>query len=207
MRTQRAISNIAYLTPAYFELVTNGLRDADRIGPCLWVAHKGEDGDKDHLHILLLDGWGVYNTEGLSTLWGIEPHPDGTTGSLTARWTPTKRIDDWLLYATHNPVYLARKCQFNKQPYTWDDVKITAKDKDLLPSLITSARDFLDEGTGKVYAICEYWVKSRRSWSSLLTSGLLPVACLGSAYQIYEAFWRQLNGTPPPGENDGPGAP
>lgn len=56
MRTGKSISNIGYVRPEYFKQIANTLRKSGVIGTCYWIAHKGEDGDKDHIHLVLLGG-------------------------------------------------------------------------------------------------------------------------------------------------------
>jgi hypothetical protein len=189
MRTSKPISNIGYISPELFRQRANDLRQSGAVGPVVWVSHKPEGGDKKpHLHILLLDGWGTYETVGLEAKFGYEIFPDGSKASLTARWQRTKDVRDWILYAIHEPTYLARKATFGKTAYSWDDLKITSGDEEILESLKNEAIEALEAGEGLVYRIVRHWVKQGKDWPSLVVSGLLPIATYGNAKYLFDTL-------------------
>ena len=102
MRTNKSISNIAYMSPNDFEMAVSRLQDSGDIGTCFWICHRGEGKDKNHIHFILLGGEKTYNTNGLSDLFGFTLFDDGSKGSVTKCWCPTKRVEDWLLYSIHD---------------------------------------------------------------------------------------------------------
>lgn len=191
MRTTRSISNIAYQSPAYFETVVNSLKKADIIGPCFWIAHKGEGDDaKDHIHFVLLGGSKTYNTDGLSGLFGFEPQPDGSVATVTGRWFVTKDINDWLAYSVHNVKYLFRKLKEKVYNYDWADLRCTNGDEDTLRLSINDAKEFIEDKEDRVYRAIRLAVKNKMTWRETVLSGLLPVNTLGSAYTVF----RMMNG-------------
>lgn len=184
MRTGKSISNIGYVRPEYFATIANTLRKTGVIGSCYWIAHKGEDGDKDHIHLVLLGGQKVYNTEGLSSLFGWDM-VNGEKGSLTERWMVTKSILDWLCYGVHDPVYLLRKGLVRNHSYLWEDIKCTEGDENLLRRDIIEAKRLITEGEDKVYRSLRVLAAKGYTWRRVILTGLIPVNVLGSAYPVY----------------------
>lgn len=172
--------------------MTNALRQSGKIGLCYWIAHKAEDeGEKDHIHFVLVGGQKTYNTEGLSPLWLIDQWQGGK-GSVTNKWNVTKDIRDWLLYAIHNPIYLARKGLTRKYHYDWADIHCTTceGDTDSLARDMVEARRFLDEGGDKVYRILRLFSENGETWEKVVLSGLIPLGLLKNAYVVYDMMLR-----------------
>lgn len=204
MRTSKNISNICYYTPDYLASLLGALRQADAIGPCYWVNHKGEEGDKDHTHIVFLGGCRTYDTDRLSGFFLPQYLPGGSKAGMTARWTATKSLDDWLLYAIHEPTYLMRKGQFKQISYRWSDVNCLEVDRDMLTADIASARDVLEQGADKVYRILRHCVANGMCWGDVLRAGVLPIGTLGNAYQVFDAMARGQFRDSPTGANSNP---
>lgn len=188
MRTQKSISNITYHRPEVFAKKVEELREGGVIGPCFWVAHKGESGDKDHIHVLLLEGCKVYNTDGLSSLFGIDIFPDGSKGSMTPLWKVTKDTTDWILYGIHNQEYLTLKNERKEHFYTFDDVKCVEEDKDLLRLSIIAAKERLDTLGDRVVVAVKRLFYSGKSLPEVLTSGIIPIGCIGNTIKVWEAL-------------------
>lgn len=186
MRTGKSISNISYQSPSFFALMVENLQKADAIGPCFWVAHKGEEGDKDHIHMVLLGGIRTYETKGLESLFGTQIFQDGSKGSLTQLWRTTKDLNDWLLYAIHEPTYLLRKGEVRDFSYEWSDIRCGVNDGLLLNRAIIEAKRALEAGGDKVYRLLRIAVKNNMTWREIVLAGVIPVNCLGSAYRVYE---------------------
>lgn len=185
MKTQKAISNVAYHRPEVFETIVNVLRESNAIGPCLWISHKAEGGDtKNHLHFVLLGGFKTYNTDGLSTLFGFDVI-DGQKQSVTNLWKTSTSINDWLLYGIHDTTYLLRKGMERQYTYTFDDVKCTKGDEDILNELKQEARDYLEQSGDKIYRVLRLCVKKGISFPRIVADGLIPV---NSVYQAYQAY-------------------
>ena len=90
--------------------------------------------------------------------------------TCTARWQPTNSMDDWLLYAKHDPAYLASKGQYRRHHYKWDDIKAT--DEDALHADI-AAIDM------RKYLILEWLEDAARNQTPffvLVQQGLIPIA-------------------------------
>jgi hypothetical protein len=196
MRTSKSISSIAYHRPEVFKTTVDNLRLSGVIGPCLWIAHKGGDKhEKPHIHLLLLEGTKVYQTEGLASIFSFDII-DGKTASVVDHWQKTKSISDWILYAIHESTYLARKGQFGKEAYSWDDINCTPGDDDLLEELKDEAFEALEAGENKIYRILKHAVKQGWTWQETIVSGLLPIATLRNSYDVFQALQEQSGGAP-----------
>lgn len=185
MRTQKAISNIAYHRPEIFGSKLADLRASGKIGPALWIAHKGEDGDKPHIHFVLLGGWATYNTDGLAALWGVDV-VDGQPATVTALWRTTKSLNDWLLYAVHHPKYLLTKGLRREVSYTWDDVHCTPGDEDTRHILIKEATEAVDSLGDRTTARLIALAKQGYDWRRVVLSGLVPMGQLSQASRAWE---------------------
>lgn len=199
MRTQKAISNIAYHRPEVFKFMTDTLREAGIIGPCLWIAHKAEqDEKKDHIHLLLLDGFKVYDTSKLASAWGVDV-VDGAAASVTDRWTVTKTsaISDWLLYGIHDPAYLAFKGKEKEHFYTWADVHCSKGDEAILENLIQQATEARGEQGDRTIRRLVAWAKAGRSFEEAVCLGLVPTGQLLQARtawaMIRQRFWKGVD--------------
>lgn len=188
MRTTKSISNLAYHRPEVFAERVRELRASGVIGPCLWIAHKGEGGDKDHIHVLLLGGVKTYNTDGLSSLFGFDVFPDGSKGSMTPLWKTTKEASDWVLYGIHDPRYLVHKGETKEHSYSFDDIKCCEEDEDLLRTLVIDAKAFLENLGDKVILRVKKCFWAGMSLGEVLTSGLVPIGCVGNVVKVWDAL-------------------
>lgn len=124
MATQRPISTISYNTEAFLREKLENLLKAHIIQSYQYICHKGEDGDKDHIHLRIepnkridpMDIKEMFNEYemGKEKPRGVRP------------WRPSKE-EDWILYAVHDPEYLKLKYgggdKGEKIPYQWQDIQ------------------------------------------------------------------------------------
>lgn len=54
MATSQPVSSISYNTLPFFKSVLDDLYKRHVIQSYLWISHKGEDGDKDHIHFRIV---------------------------------------------------------------------------------------------------------------------------------------------------------
>lgn len=124
MATKKPISTISYNSEGFLREKLDTWIDAHLIQSYMYICHKGEDGDKNHIHLRVepnksldvmdlseaLKEWQVGNDKPL----GVRP------------WRPSKE-EDWFLYAVHDSNYLKYKYQggesHEKIPYQWQDIK------------------------------------------------------------------------------------
>lgn len=191
MRTQKAISNIAYHRPEVFGMMTDHLREAGLIGPCFWIAHTGEGGDKPHIHLLLLGGFKVYDTAKLGSAWGVDVI-DGKAASVTARWCPVKEgaLSDWFLYAVHDPKYLAWKGQAKEVHYPWSDVRCSKGDEEIRDQLIREAQEAQGQQGDRTMRRLICMAQQGRSFEECVLAGMVPMGQLTQARTAWEIVRR-----------------
>lgn len=124
MATQKPISTISYNTEDFLKEKLDGWIKAHIIQAYQYIKHKGEDGDKDHIHLRVepnktLDPMNL--TEALKEYTKDSEKPLGCRP-----WRPSKE-EDWYLYALHDKQYLNIKYgggdKGEKLPYELSDLK------------------------------------------------------------------------------------
>jgi hypothetical protein len=90
----------------------------------MYICHKGEDGDKDHIHLRIEPNKSL---DQMDLTEALKQYPEGAVKPLGVRpWRPSKE-EDWLLYAVHDADYLKAKYhegeKGEKLPYKWQDIK------------------------------------------------------------------------------------
>lgn len=125
MATQKPISSISYNTEAFLKERLDAWIDAHIIQAYQYICHKGEDGDKDHIHFRIepnkkLDPMDLQ--EQLREYVGNEKKPRGVRP-----FRPSKE-EDWFLYAVHDDEYLKLKYnggdEHEKIPYDWQQIVV-----------------------------------------------------------------------------------
>lgn len=136
MATQSPISTISYNTEAFLREKLDSLVNSHTIQCFMYICHKGEDGDKDHIHLRIepnkrIDPMAI--SELLKEYVLNESKPRGIRP-----WRPSKE-EDWFLYVVHDPSYLKLKYgggeKGEKLPYSVSDI-FTSSDYDLETAFI-----------------------------------------------------------------------
>ena len=125
MATQKPISTVSYNTEPFLKEKLQELLNGHIIQAYQYICHKGEDGDKDHIH-LRIEPNKKLDPMNLTDLF-TEYDPKKPDKPLTVRpWRPSKE-EDWFLYAVHDPEYMKLKYkndQKEKLPYDWKEIKV-----------------------------------------------------------------------------------
>lgn len=125
MATRKPISNITYNSEAFLREKLDAWVNAHIIQAYQYICHKGEDGDKDHIHFRLEPNTLIDPMDLGEDLREFQIGKDKPLGP-TLRWRPSKE-EDWILYAVHDPEYL--KLKYNggekgeKIPYSWQEIR------------------------------------------------------------------------------------
>lgn len=131
MATQKPISTISYNSEAFLVEKLQNLYDAHIIQAWLFITHKGEDGDKDHIHLRIEPNKRIDPMELTEMFKEYEKGKDKPLG--VRPWRQSKE-EDWFLYAVHDSDYLSLKYgggeRGEKIPYDWKDIN-TSPDYDL----------------------------------------------------------------------------
>ena len=126
MATQKPISTISYNTESFLREKLESWVSAHIIQAYMYIRHKGEDGDKDHIHLHLIPNKKLDPMDLAEELREFVITNDKPLGVRPFR--PSKE-EDWILYAVHDPEYMKLKYPMDpkeKIPYDWKDIKSSA---------------------------------------------------------------------------------
>ena len=124
MATQKPISTISYNSEGFLKEKLETWYKAHIIQAYMYIKHKGEDGDKDHIHVYLEPNKRIDPMDLKHELREFDvKHPDKPFGVRPFR--PSVE-EDWILYDVHDPDYLKMKYgggeKGEKIPYKWQDI-------------------------------------------------------------------------------------
>lgn len=123
MATQKPISTISYNTEAFLREKLEGWYKAHIIQAYQYIKHKGEDGDKDHIHLRIEPN---KKLDQMTLTEELREFVLGKDKPLGVRpWRPSKE-EDWLLYAIHDEEYMKLKYpddRGEKLPYSWEEIQ------------------------------------------------------------------------------------
>lgn len=129
MQTKRTISNISYNTPDFFASRLYELEQNRVIDWAYWIVHEADsDETKQHIHFVLQPSARVDTTDLRKFFYEPDLKNVGKLLTCTKKWMYTSSMDDWLLYAVHDPYYLASKGQRRNIQYQFSDLKTTDED-------------------------------------------------------------------------------
>lgn len=125
MATQKPISTISYNTEAFLSEKLNIWLNAHIIQAYQYICHKGEDGDKDHIHLRIEPN---KKLDPMDLLDQLKEYQIGNDKPLCCRPFRPSKEEDWILYAVHDEQYLKLKYgggeKGEKLSYKWQDIKV-----------------------------------------------------------------------------------
>ena len=90
-----------------------------------YICHKGEDGDKDHIHLRIEPN---KKLDPMDLLEELREYQIGNDKPLGCRPFRPSKEEDWILYAVHDQQYLKLKYgggeKGEKLPYKWQDIRV-----------------------------------------------------------------------------------
>lgn len=123
MATQKPISTISYNTEPFLKEKLDIWLNAHIIQCYQYICHKGEDGDKDHIHLRIEPN---KKLDPMDLIEQLREYPIGQQKPLGCRPFRPSKEEDWFLYAVHDSKYLSYKYQGGekgeKLPYSWQDI-------------------------------------------------------------------------------------
>lgn len=124
MATRTPISTISYNTEKFLVEKLNEWKKAHWIQSYMYICHKGEDGDKDHIHLRIEPNKSLDPMDLTDELKEYDPT---NNKPLCVRPWRTSKEEDWILYAVHDKTYLDWKYdggeKGEKLPYSKDDIR------------------------------------------------------------------------------------
>ena len=125
MATQKPISTISYNTELFLKEKLEIWLKAHIIQSYQYICHKGEDGDKDHIHLRIEPNKRV---DPMDLQEKLKEYQLGKEKPLGVRPFRPSREEDWFLYAVHDPQYLKLKYKGGEKgekiPYKWQDIVV-----------------------------------------------------------------------------------
>ncbi|WP_373765965.1 hypothetical protein [Jeotgalibaca porci] len=125
MATQKPISTISYNSEAFLKEKLDIWLSAHIIQAYQYIFHKGEDGDKDHIHLRIEPNKRV---DPMDLLDQLREYQIGKEKPLGCRPFRPSIEEDWILYVVHDKTYLKLKYgggeKGEKIPYKWQDIKV-----------------------------------------------------------------------------------
>lgn len=123
--TSKPISTISYNTESFLVEKLDAWVKAHIIQTYQYIKHKGEDGDKDHIHLRIEPNKKI---DPMTLSEELLEYEKGKEKPLGCRpWRPSKE-EDWILYAVHDKDYLKLKYKGGekgeKLTYKWTDIKV-----------------------------------------------------------------------------------
>lgn len=126
MATQKPISTISYNTESFLKEKLDTWYQAHIIQAYQYICHKGEDGDKDHIHLRIEPN---KKLDPMDLMEQLREYQIGKDKPLGCRPFRPSKEEDWILYAVHDEEYL--KAKYNsgekgeKLPYSWNDIRVS----------------------------------------------------------------------------------
>lgn len=127
MKTNKTLSAISYNSDTFLHHVCGALLKSGVLTNYAYIRHKGEDGDKDHIHLLLFPAKAVDTCKlpaNFAEVVDGEPKPRGLVGLK-----PCRSVVDWVRYAVHDSVYLAIKGEKRQYQYAYTDFVVGSEDE------------------------------------------------------------------------------
>lgn len=125
MATQLPISTISYNTEPFLREHLDAWVKAHYIQAYQYICHKGEDGDKDHIHLRIEPN---KKLDAMTLTEDLQEWQKGKDKPLGVRpWRPSKE-EDWFLYVVHDPEYMKLKYANDKGekiPYEWEKIQVS----------------------------------------------------------------------------------
>lgn len=123
MATQKPISTISYNTEAFLREKLETWYKAHIIQSYQYICHKGEDGDKDHIHLRIEPN---KKLDPMDLADELREYQIGNDKPLGCRPFRPSKEEDWILYVVHDEQYLKLKYgggeKGEKLPYKWQDI-------------------------------------------------------------------------------------
>ena len=122
MATQRPISTISYNTEHFLREKLETWIKAHIIQSYMYICHKGEDGDKDHIHLRIVPN---KRLDAMDLSDNLREWEEGKTKPLGVRDWRNSEEEHWILYVLHDAEYLKLHGDESdgKIPYEWQKIK------------------------------------------------------------------------------------
>lgn len=125
MATQKPISTISYNSESFLHEKLETWYKAHIIQAYMYIKHKGEDGDKDHIHLRIEPN---KKLDAMDLADELKEYVIGHDNPLGCRPFRPSKEEDWFLYALHDSDYMKIKYPDDKSeklPYELSDIVVS----------------------------------------------------------------------------------
>lgn len=176
MQTNRLIATISYNTDSFLAGKLRSLVASNVLEYAYWIWHNPEEDEKKgHFHVLVKPNRRIdtnsLQKEFIETVIGEKP-------LKCLPFRPSK-VADWILYSSHDILYLNQKAQQRQFHYTKKDFHST--DDDLFDE---DWRDCHSREDSRINRVIEL-AKQGLTWKDIISSGLIPINHLFQYEKIY----------------------
>lgn len=124
MATQKPISTVSFNSESFLKEKLDNLYKQHIIQAYMYICHKGEDGDKDHIHLRIEPNKRIDPMDLNDLFLEYDPLNPRPRACRPFRFS---KEEHWFLYAVHDPQYLKIKYKGGekgeKLPYKWQDIR------------------------------------------------------------------------------------
>ena len=168
MATSKPISTISYNTEGFLKEKLDLWIEQHVIMNYMYICHKGEDGDKDHIHLRIEPN---KKLDVMDLMEKLKEYPQGAKKPLWCRPFRPSVEEDWIMYAVHDADYL--KTKYNEEkgeklPYKWEDIK--APEYYDVEAAFVRAKAKIERTTANVVKR----IKSGESGTEIIQTGVNP---------------------------------
>lgn len=187
MATIQPISTVSYNTEEFLLNKLNELYSAHIIREWYYIKHKGEDGDKDHIHLRIVPNRRLDPMEFQDELKEYTSKHSKPLGCIGIRYS---KEEDWLLYVVHDKDYLKQKYsggdKGEKIPYQFTD--IVCSDDYMLENKFIRAKATLRHSSASI----AQQIKQGKSTFDLILEGENPHTVNAIAQTMYRCDYKDL---------------
>lgn len=187
MATIQPISTVSYNTEDFLLMKLKEFYNAHIIREWYYIKHKGEDGDKDHIHLRVVPNRRIDPMEFQDELKEYTPDNPKPLGCIGIRYS---KEEDWILYVVHDKDYLKQKYnggeKGEKIPYEWTD--IVCSDDYMLENKFIRAKATIRHSSASI----AQQIKQGKSSFDLILEGENPHTVNAIAQSMYRCDYKDL---------------
>lgn len=185
MRTSKPISTISYNSDEFLKAKIEYWKSLGIIEFGMWIRHMPEEDEKKtHCHVFLKPAKLIQTMDLEMDSCELDPqNPDKPFKMVSFR---VSQESDWLLYAIHDPAYLAEKGLEREFVYSFDDIHTTCDD-----TLSDIIAHISDDRKGRIEYRLIDCINRGMTWQQIISSGMIPLRHMSGAKIMYEAITGQ----------------
>lgn len=179
MRTSLPVSTISYNTPDFLADALKRMQDNGEISFWAFISHRGEGGDKDHIHVYV-EPSRLRSQDDWKKQYFLEFDPEKPDKPLSVTSWRKSKWRDWYLYGLHDKLYLLGKGECKEYAYTRSDV--VSSDDDEMQERVAECDVPQGDATFLAVSSC---INAGLDWVDIVRTGLIPTRNLNQAEKLF----------------------